>query len=93
MKCKNCPEGRRYAAGSILCTWYGMIIREDHECTGEGNSMNDMRVIQEKSEKKPDYRKTAAGLLEACRAFYREPENEEAYTAWKKNGRNKKKAG
>lgn len=55
--------------------------------------MNDMRVIPEKSEKKPDYRKTAAGLLEACRAFYREPENEEAYMASKKNGRNKKKAG
>lgn len=55
--------------------------------------MNDMRVIPEKSEKKPDYRKTATGLLEACRAYYREQENEEAYMASKKNGRNKKKAG
>lgn len=54
--------------------------------------MSDMRVIPEKSEKKPDYRRTAAELLAACRAFYREPGNEEAYMAQAKNGRNKKKA-
>lgn len=54
--------------------------------------MNGMKVIPEKSEKKPDYRKTAGMLLTACRAFYREPGNEAAYTDWKKNGRNKKKA-
>ncbi len=33
MKCKRCPEGRRYAAGSTICRFYGMIIRDDHECT------------------------------------------------------------
>ena len=32
MICKNCPEGRRFAAGSVNCLKFGMIIREDHEC-------------------------------------------------------------
>ena len=36
MKCKRCPEGRRFAEGSIYCTLYGIIIREDHEGTREG---------------------------------------------------------
>lgn len=36
MICKNCPEGRMYATGSVFCTLYGMIIREDHECYREG---------------------------------------------------------
>lgn len=33
MICKRCPEGRRYANGSTICRFYGMIIRDDHECT------------------------------------------------------------
>ena len=41
MICKGCPEGRRYAAGSVLCTLYGMIIREDHECYREGGKRHD----------------------------------------------------
>ena len=36
MKCKQCPEGRRFARGSIECMLYGMIIRADHEGTREG---------------------------------------------------------
>ena len=32
MKCRNCPEGRRFTAESVYCIRYGMIIREDHEC-------------------------------------------------------------
>ena len=36
MKCKQCPEGRRFASGSVMCLPYGMIIREDHEGTREG---------------------------------------------------------
>ena len=36
MKCKRCPQGRRFAEGSILCILYGMIIRADHEGTREG---------------------------------------------------------
>jgi hypothetical protein len=30
-------------------------------------------------------RKTAAALLERCRAFYQDPENERAYQEWKDN--------
>ena len=41
MICKNCPEGRRLAAGTIYCVWYGMTIREDHECTGEGGRQHE----------------------------------------------------
>lgn len=36
MKCKQCGQGKRFAHGSVYCIHYGMIIREDHECTGEG---------------------------------------------------------
>ena len=36
MKCKRCPEGRRFARGSIECRRYGIIIRADHEGTREG---------------------------------------------------------
>ena len=41
MICKNCPEGRRFAAGSIECPLYGIIIREDHEGTREGCKQHD----------------------------------------------------
>ena len=33
--------------------------------------------------KKPDYQKTAAELLERCRAFFQDEENEKAFQAWK----------
>ena len=36
MKCKQCPEGRRFARGSVECRLYGMIIRDNHEGTREG---------------------------------------------------------
>ena len=43
------------------------------------------------AEEKPKYKKTAAELLERCRAFYQDPENERAYQAWKKEqGRTKR---
>lgn len=35
MICKRCPEGRKYAEGSVICRFYGMIIRDSHECTLE----------------------------------------------------------
>lgn len=35
MKCKQCPEGRRFARGSVECPYYGIIIRENHEGTRE----------------------------------------------------------
>ena len=41
MICRECPEGRRYAEGSIFCTWYGIIIRENHECSREGGKRHD----------------------------------------------------
>ena len=39
---------------------------------------------------KPKYNKTAAALLQRCREFYQDPENERAYQEWKKqrSGRN-----
>ena len=36
------------------------------------------------AEEKPKYRKTAAELLERCREFYLDPENERAFQEWKK---------
>ena len=36
MKCGECPEGRRFAAGSTYCPVYGMIIRDNHESNRQG---------------------------------------------------------
>ena len=36
------------------------------------------------AEEKPKYKKTAAELLERCRAFYRDPENERGFQEWKR---------
>ncbi len=35
MKCKRCPEGRRFAEGCTFCRWYGMILPDEHECRQE----------------------------------------------------------
>ena len=45
--------------------------------------MTEMRITARASGKKPDYKKTAAALLERCRAFYQDPENEREYQEWK----------
>ena len=45
--------------------------------------MTELRITARTSGKKPDYRKTAAALLERCREFYQDPENERAYQEWK----------
>ena len=45
--------------------------------------MTEMRITARSSGKKPEYRKTAAALLERCRTFYQDPENERAYREWK----------
>ena len=45
--------------------------------------MTEMRITARASGKKPDYMKTAAALLERCRTFYQDPENERAYREWK----------
>ena len=41
MICKLCPEGRRFAGGSVYCLLYGIVIREDHECCREGGKRHD----------------------------------------------------
>ena len=45
--------------------------------------MTEMRITARASGRKPDYKKTAAALLERCRAFYQDPENEKAFLEWK----------
>ena len=52
--------------------------------------MMEMRITAEAARTEPKYKTTAPALLAACREFYRQQENEQAYTDWKKNGRNKK---
>ena len=41
MKCRDCPEGRRFARGSVECLRYGIILRADHEGTREGCARNE----------------------------------------------------
>ena len=41
MTCGKCPEGRRFAAGSVYCLLYGMIIRETHKCTRDGGNRHE----------------------------------------------------
>lgn len=47
--------------------------------------MSDTIIIGTRSTLAPDYGKTAAGLLEACRMFYQIEENEAEYQEWKKS--------
>ena len=37
----NCQEGQRHMTGSVYCLLYGIIIREDHECTREGGRRHE----------------------------------------------------
>ena len=53
--------------------------------------MKEMRITGRGSGKKPNYKKTAAALLERCRAFYQDPENEKAYQEWKEEQDKQKK--
>lgn len=41
MKCKRCPEGRRFAAGCTFCRWYGMILPDEHECRQERGKQHE----------------------------------------------------
>ena len=45
--------------------------------------MNGTTITASKVMTVPKYGKTAAGLLEAARTFYQNPENEKAYMEWK----------
>lgn len=50
-----------------------------------------MKISVRTAEEKPDYKKTAAALLERCREFYQDAENEQAFREWMKDRR--KEAG
>ena len=52
--------------------------------------MSDTIIIGTRSTLAPDYGKTAAGLLEACRMFYQIEENETEYQEWKKSRKEEK---
>ena len=47
--------------------------------------MNEATITATRAMTAPQYGKTAAGLLEAARAFFRDPENEKEYQEWKKS--------
>ena len=50
--------------------------------------MSEITISATRATTAPQYEKTAATLLEACRTFYRNPENEEAFRKWKEEKRN-----
>jgi len=45
--------------------------------------MTELTITARSSGKKPNYGKAAAALLELCREFYQDPENEKAFQEWK----------
>ena len=55
--------------------------------------MTEMAITARTAKEQPNYRKTAEALLEACRLFYQDPENERAYQEWKarKEGQHEQK--
>jgi hypothetical protein len=56
--------------------------------------MTEMAITARKARTEPKYKATAAALLERCREFYQDPENEQAFQEWKagKDGKNEKAA-
>ena len=57
--------------------------------------MTELLITARASEQKPNYKKTAPALLERCRKFYQDPENEKAFQEWKagKEGKHESKSG
>ena len=48
--------------------------------------MTEIRIISAaKAAEKPNHKKHAAELLERCREFYQDPENEKAFMKWMKS--------
>lgn len=45
--------------------------------------MTETTIRATASTEKPNYKKTAAEILQRCRAFYQDPENERAFREWK----------
>jgi len=43
----------------------------------------ELQIYAAEAKTKPDYTLTAPALLDRCRAFYQDPENERAYQEWK----------
>ena len=56
--------------------------------------MSEMRITARSSGQAPKYDKAASELLELCREFYQDPENERAFQEWQaeKSGKNEKAA-
>lgn len=56
--------------------------------------MSEMRITARSSGQAPKYDKAASALLELCREFYQDPENERAYQEWQaeRSGKNEKAA-
>lgn len=56
--------------------------------------MNEMRITARSSGQAPKYDKAASALLELCREFYQDPENERAFQEWQaeRSGKNEKTA-
>ena len=57
-------------------------------------SAGGMRITARRTGTKPEYGRTAAEILAACRVFYQDPENERAFLEWKagKEGKNEERA-
>ena len=55
----------------------------------DGKTMPDMTIRARTSETEPNYKKTAAELLNCCREFYQNPENERAFREWMADRKNK----
>lgn len=49
----------------------------------EDGGVSETRITVSQAKDKPKYQKTAAELLERCREFYQNPENEKAFQEWK----------
>ena len=74
MRCRDCPEGRRFAKGSVECILYGMIIREEHECTLEGGKRHDRDEDHgESGEGKAEIQKDGSGTAGAVPGILPEP--------------------
>lgn len=54
----------------------------------------NLHATVRESGKQPNFTKTAAELLNRCREFYQDPENERAYQEWQaeRSGKNEKAA-
>jgi len=56
--------------------------------------MTELTATVRESGKAPNFKKTAAELLQRCREFYQDPENVEAFEKWKaeRSGKHEKAA-